>query len=133
MPSAGVEEPPRDICVRSASVGDKSGLDMMPVATCRGVLIPSALCGLAVLYIVMALPTALMESSYPRFSYAYGHSFFTVLFTLSAIALCSGSPHCVMLIRILFAFNRSVYLNEAYWMPLSEWWMSSLVPMRWLR
>ena len=31
MPSAGVEEPPRDICVRSASVGDKSGFDMMPV------------------------------------------------------------------------------------------------------
>ena len=47
MPSAGVEDPPRDICVRSASVGDKRGLDMMPVTTCRGVLIPSALCGLA--------------------------------------------------------------------------------------
>ena len=61
MPSAGVEEPPRDICVRSASVGDKSGFDMMPVTTCRGVLISSALCGLAVLYIVIALATALTE------------------------------------------------------------------------
>ena len=43
MLSAGVEEPPRDIFVRSAFVGASSGFALIPVTTWNGVLMPKAL------------------------------------------------------------------------------------------